>query len=360
MPAHTPPIGTVSIQTQGCKLNQADTEKLLRRFLQAGYGVVGPDEPADVRIVNTCTVTHLANGKARQAIRSARRKDSAALVVATGCYAQRAPDELAALGAADLVVGNSDKDSLVEMVLAARGDPVVPSAAGQELPPSLRTGTFNRTRAMLKIQEGCDQVCAYCIVPKVRGRERTIPPDLLVEQVTERVRQGYKEVVLTGTQLGSYGHELSGPNLKTMLERLLRETGVQRLRVSSLQPQEISEELLKLWEDRRMCPHFHMPLQSGSTPVLRRMRRRYTKDQYALAVEMVRAMVKGVAVTADVIVGFPGEEETHFQETLRFAGAMSFASIHVFPFSTRPGTSAAHMGPQVDAEAKRRRMADMR
>jgi len=359
-------LGTVSILTHGCKLNQADSEALARRFVQAGYRLVGPADPADIYVINTCTVTHVADSKARQALRAAHRQNPSALVVATGCYAQRAPKELAGLEAVSLVVGNSEKERLVEAVLAAREYQSVPRSAGRDTPNrsekwqgAMEAHPPGRTRAMVKIQEGCNQVCAYCIVPKVRGRERSISADVLVSQVKHRVEEGYKEVVLTGTQLGSYGFDLEAINLKGLLERLLKETEVARLRVSSLQPQEIARELLQLWEDPRLCPHFHMPLQSGSDHVLKRMRRRYTAAQYAEAVDRVRCKVPGVAVSADVIVGFPGEEEWQFQESLHFAQRMEFASIHVFPYSVRPGTSAAYMGPRVDERAKRERMEEM-
>ena len=352
-------LGTVSIQTHGCKLNQADSAAIARGFIQAGYKVVGPSEPADIHVVNTCTVTHVADGKARQALRAAHRKDTSALVVATGCYAQHAPEELARVKGVGLVVDNSKKDRLVEMVLAARGDRPIPSAIDAESPPLTIGLGLGRTRAMVKIQEGCDQVCAYCIVPKVRGRERSIPPETLKSQISQYVKEGYKEVVLTGTQLGSYGFDLDGINLSGLLEYLLRETSVERLRVSSLQPQEITWELLRLWDDPRLCPHFHMPLQSGSDYVLKRMRRRYTASQYSDAVERVRHSVEGVSITADVIVGFPGEDEGDFRESLRTVQDMDFASMHVFPYSVRPGTSAAFMGPQVDEKLKRERMGEM-
>ncbi len=348
-------LGRVCIQTHGCKLNQADSEALGRSFLQAGYTLVDPSQPADVYIINSCTVTHVADGKARQALRGGRRGNPSALVVATGCYAQRAPNELERMGAVDLVVGNDKKDLLAEIVMAARGDRPVPCTVGDDLPLPM----VGRSRAMVKIQEGCNQVCAYCIVPKVRGRERSVPPEVLLKQVRRRVDEGYKEVVLTGTQLGSYGYDLVGSDLRGLVARLLRETSLERLRVSSLQPQEITWDLLGLWQDHRLCPHFHIPLQSGSDPVLRRMRRRYTTAEYAKAVERVRATVPGVAITADVIVGFPGEEETHFRESLRFAQQMEFASMHVFPYSVRPGTSAAYMGPRVNEEGKRARMEEM-
>ena len=352
-------LGTVSIQTHGCKLNQADSAAIARRFIQAGYKVVGPSEPADIHVVNTCTVTHVADGKARQALRAAHRKDPSALVVATGCYAQHEPEELARVKGVGLVVNNSKKDRLVEMVLAARGDRPTPSAIDAESPPLPIGLGLGRTRAMVKIQEGCDQICAYCIVPKVRGRERSIPPETLKSQISQYVKEGYKEVVLTGTQLGSYGFDLDSINLSGLLEYLLRETSVERLRVSSLQPQEVTWELLRLWDDPRLCPHFHMPLQSGSDYVLKRMRRRYTASQYSDAVERVRHSVEGVSITADVIVGFPGEDEGNFRESLRTVQDMDFASMHVFPYSVRPGTSAAFMGPQVDEKLKRERMGEM-
>ena len=352
-------LGTVSIESHGCKLNQADSEALARRFIQAGYTLAGPSEPADIYVINTCTVTQVADGKARHALRAARAKTPSSLVVATGCYAERVPQEVSGVKGVDMVVGNSGKGDLVEMVLAARGDQVVPCAVGDDLPGFPGARAAIRTRAMVKIQEGCNQVCAYCIVPKVRGRERSIPTGVLLDEVRQRVEEGYREVVLTGTQLGSYGFDLSDADLRGLLKLLLLETKVERLRVSSLQPQEINRELLELWRDPRLCPHFHMPLQSGNDSVLKRMRRRYTTAQYAGAVQRVRAMVPGVSITADVVVGFPGEGEGEFQESLRFAREMEFASMHVFPYSVRPGTSAAHMGPQVEHRTKRGRMEEM-
>ena len=352
--------GTVCIRTQGCKLNQADSESLARRFIQAGYRLVSPSESADIYVVNTCTVTHVADAKARQAIRAAHRENPSALVVATGCYAQRAPGKLADVEGVDLIVGNTEKDRIVEMVLAARGEgQPVPWAVGKEPSPISKGDGFVRTRAMVKIQEGCNQVCAYCIVPKVRGRERSIRPEVLLSEVRRRLDDGYKEVTLIGTQLGSYGFDLAGADLKGLLELLLREDRLERLRVSSLQPQEITGELLQLWEDGRLCPHFHIPLQTGSEYLLKRMRRRYTPRQYIEAVKRVRAEVPGAAITADVIVGFPGEGEAEFRESLQFAGTMEYASMHVFPYSVRPGTSAAHMGPRVDERTKGRRMKEM-
>ena len=351
--------GTVSIQTHGCKLNQADSEVLAAKFLQAGYRLVDSSEPADICIVNTCTVTHVADSKARQALRAAHRQNPSSLVVATGCYAQRASAELSKVTGVDMVLGNRDKDRLVDLAITARGVQTVPGPGDHER-SSLSLGrSLGRTRAMIKIQEGCDQVCAYCIVPKVRGRERSVPPHVILSQVNQRIEEGYKEVVLTGTQLGTYGFDIEGASLVGLAELLLLRTKIERLRVSSLQPQEISSELLELWGDPRLCPHFHMPLQSGSDHVLKRMRRRYSAKQYAQAVELVRSRVPAVAITTDVIVGFPGEGEPQFQESLKFAEGIEFASMHVFPYSARPGTSAAYMTPRIDDTAKRARMNEM-
>ena len=349
------PQRTVSIRTHGCKLNQADSDALARRFIRAGYRIVGPSQPADVCVVNTCTVTHVADRKARQALGAARRRSPQSLVVATGCYAQRASGELDGLESVDLVVGNTGKDRLVDLVAAARGGPPEPLAAGADGGSSPLPGAGVRTRAMVKIQEGCDQVCAYCIVPKVRGRERSVPPERLLRRVMDRVEEGYREVVLTGTQLGTYGFDLDGADLRSLIELLLARSGIERLRVSSLQPQEISPQLLDLWADPRLCPHFHMPLQSGSDHVLKRMRRRYTAEQYVQAVDLVRASVPRASITADVIVGFPGEDGAQHRQSLGLAQGIEFASLHVFPFSTRPGTSAAYMGPPVATETKRSR-----
>ena len=356
MTAEPPPANrpSVAIETHGCKLNQADSQLLARRFLEAGYRLVASDDPADVYVVNSCTVTHVADRKARHALRAARRRNPQATIVATGCYAQRSPEALGRLEEVDLIMGNTQKASLVAKVMEWRRDAPVPCATGSDTDPI--TLSALRTRAMVKIQEGCDQVCAYCIVPKVRGRERSIPPDEIIAGISHQVAQGYNEVVLTGTQLGSYGFEIPDITLARLLERILAETNVARVRVSSLQPQEISPRLLSLWSDPRLCPHFHMPLQSGSDRVLKRMRRRYTSRIYSDAANITRQRVPDVSITADVIVGFPGETEEDFQQTYALCDRIGFAAMHIFPYSPRPGTSAAHFEGKVGQELKSRRV----
>lgn len=360
-PDQLPPlVGTVAIETHGCKLNQADSAQLAREFANRGYTTVDSVADADIVVVNTCTVTATADSKARQALRAARRHNPDAVVVAAGCYPERAAEALRAMPEVSLVVGNRDKSELVSLAVSAaaqRGHTVV--RFGPDGITAGGTGILARNRAMIKIQEGCDQVCAYCIVPKVRGRERSISPDTLVEAVRRNVAAGMKEVVLTGTQLGTYGFDLDGVNLPGLLDRILDETDVTRLRVSSLQAHEISLELLARWDDARLCPHFHIPLQSGSDRVLKAMRRRYDTERFRRAVELVRETAPDAGITTDVIVGFPGEDADEHVKSLEFAEAMQFADMHVFPYSQRPGTSAHHFAAQVGAEEKRRRAGEM-
>ena len=360
-PDQLPPlVGTVAIETHGCKLNQADSAQLAREFANRGYATVDSVADADIVVVNTCTVTATADSKARQALRAARRHNPDAVVVAAGCYPERAAEALRAMPEVSLVVGNRDKSELVSRAVSAaaqRGYTV--ERFGPDGIIAGGTGILARSRAMIKIQEGCDQVCAYCIVPKVRGRERSISPDTLVEAVRRNVAAGMKEVVLTGTQLGTYGFDLDDVNLPSLLDRILDETDVARLRVSSLQAHEISLELLSRWDDARLCPHFHVPLQSGSDWVLKAMRRRYDTERFRRAVELVRETAPDAGITTDVIVGFPGEDADEHVKSLEFAEAMQFADMHVFPYSQRPGTSAHHFAAQVGAEEKRRRAGEM-
>ena len=384
----TPPR-TVAIHTHGCKLNQADSQSLARRFREAGYRVVEPSAPADVVVLNTCTVTATADAKARQFLRAARRRNPAAVVVATGCYAQRAPSELEGLAEVSLVIGNTGKTGLVESANAAleaqipsldAPTPSFPRKRESTQPAGERpqhphpnpppegerivvegegTRTIGRTRAMVKIQEGCDQVCAYCIVPKVRGRERSIPPEAIIAEINRHSGDGYREVALTGTQLGTYGFDLPNTNLQRLLERILDETAVERLRVSSLQAHEITALLQELWRDTRLMPHFHIPLQSGCDSTLRAMRRRYDTAQFAASVELVRRLYPGAGITTDIIVGFPGETAADFAASLGFAETMQFSDIHAFPYSPRPGTSAVYFKEQVAEPEKRARMEEM-
>jgi len=342
-------VPSIALDTVGCKLNQAESQLFARQFAKAGYRLVTADDGADVYILNTCTVTHVADGKCRRLLNQARRRNPNALVVAVGCYVERARQDLAGLNGVDLVLDNSQKMNLVSL-LEESGHLVRPESGST-------TNADFRTRAFVRVQDGCNNFCAYCIVPLVRGRERSIPVDRILAEVEQRVAGGDKEAVLTGTEIGAYSDE--GIGLEGLLKRILEETEIARLRLSSLQPQEISAELVGLWHDERLCRHFHLSLQSGSNAVLERMGRRYTAADYKQAVDLIREAVPGVAVTTDVIVGFPGETEAEFQESYNFAKQMQFARIHVFPYSPRPETKAAAMPDQVEDKVKRERSRKM-
>jgi threonylcarbamoyladenosine tRNA methylthiotransferase MtaB len=335
----------VTFHTLGCKLNQAETELLARQFSEAGYCVVSGGG-ADIYVLNTCTVTHIADRKSRRFLRLWRKRNPQAFIVAAGCYAERVSQELAQVGA-DLVVGNEQKMHL----LGALKDVPIPVAC-------CSTGQFvadgvSRVRSFIKIQDGCNDTCAYCIVPRVRGREHCLPMADIINEVKARVAAGYKEVVLTGTKIGDYGY--NGANLKQLVEQVLAATGVERLHLSSLQPHNISPELLSLWQDHRLCSHFHLALQSGSDAVLGRMRRCYSTEDYRQAVSLIRKAVPDVAITTDIMVGFPGESAEEFEESYRFCQEIDFANIHVFNYSSRPGTLAARMMKQIGDRLKKER-----
>ena len=349
----------IALETLGCKLNQSETEALARRFAAAGHQLVRQVEDADIYILNTCTVTQTADSKSRRLLRQARRRNPRAFIVVTGCYSDRAPVELAKLDEVDLVTGNGGKSSLLERLeefhsVNRASLPGVRKLRSAGLPSAtaIHDATL-RTRTFIKIQDGCCNFCASCIVPYVRRGEKSVPPDEVLEQVKQRVAEGYREVVLTGTRIGAY--ESGGLMLKDLVARILKDTEINRLRLSSLQPRELSAALLALWKDPRLCRHFHLSLQSGSDSVLARMRRRYTGAEYEQAVGWIRAMVPGVAITTDIIVGFPGETDREFAESMEFCRKMEFARIHVFPFSARSGTEAAAMPGQVPENVKKER-----
>lgn len=335
----------IAIGTLGCKLNQAETEILVQQLAAAGYIIVPSVEEADVYILNTCTVTHIADRKARHLLRQAHRLNSHARLVTVGCYAD--PDELGKIEGIGLVLGNEDKADLPER-LAGLGLVANPSGLRYD-------GT--RTRTFLKVQDGCHSFCAYCIVPFVRSNETSVPSQEVLAEIRSRVAEGYKEVVLTGTEIGSYCFD--GVSLRGLLKQILAETDIERVRLSSLQPPEITPELIELWRNDRLCPHFHLSLQSGSDSVLARMKRQYNTGDYERAVALIREVVPEAAITTDVIIGFPGETDAEFQESYEFCQRMKFARIHVFGYSKRRGTAAATMPHQVPDKVKKERSREM-
>ncbi len=342
----------IAFNTLGCKLNQAETESISWQFVDAGYQIVESIENADIYILNTCTVTNLADAKSRHLIRQAHRRNPEALIIVCGCYVEREQERITRIPGVSLVVNNANKSripSLLEKYLIKKEK--TSSLSSQNWPIRFRTRSF------IKIQEGCNSYCSYCIVPLVRSREYSTPTPQVLATIQKRISEGYKEIVLTGTNVGAYYD--NGHNLQHLLKSVLTETSISRIRLSSLQPQEISREILLLWQDSRLCPHFHLSLQSGCNTTLRRMKRRYSIEQYRDSVSLIRNTVPDAAITTDVIVGFPGEDAIEFEESYCTCQNMRFARIHIFPFSARPGTDAAMMSDTVADNIKKERTQKM-
>ena len=346
----------VYLDTVGCRLNQAEIERMAREFRAAGHTLVGVPEEADLVVLNTCAVTQAAVADSRQKARQAARAGAKALVL-TGCWATLEPQAAAALPAVTQVVPNPHKDRLVPQVLGL-------SPQAFDLEPIAREplpGARLRTRAFVKVQDGCDNRCTFCVTTLARGPGRSRPVAEVLADVRAALRGGAQEVVLTGVHLGSWGHDLTPPRtLRHLVQAVLRETEVPRLRLSSLEPWDLDEAFFALWEDPRLARHLHLPLQSGSAATLRRMARKTTPEAFARLVETARRLIPEVAITTDVMVGFPGETEAEFAESLAFVRQMAFAGGHVFTYSERPGTAAAHMPNPVPHAVRKARNAQMR
>lgn len=350
----------VYLQALGCKLNESELEAWARDFTARGDQIVTDPRDADTIVLNTCTVTAQAARKSRNLSRHLARANSNAQIVLTGCYASMSSEQAQGLPNVAFVVPNADKDALVKITRERVGDfPYAPSFPS----PSANEQVSLRTRAFVKIEDGCNMSCTYCIIPLARGRARSRPQNEIIDAIKSLVDGGYQEVILTGVQISDYRlQERESGNgrlrgLCDLVSEILRETPLPRLRLTSIAPWDLDDELLDMFSDTRLCRHLHLSLQSGSNTVLRRMRRPYTVEQFADAVEMARAMIPHVAITTDVIVGFPGEADVEFQESLEFVERMNFARVHVFPYSAREGTVAAqlplHLSDLVkDARAK--------
>ena len=342
----------VYLESLGCKLNQCERDALAAQFAEAGHTVVLEPEQADVCVVNTCAVTHVAARKSRQRLRHMQRRSPAARLVATGCYVSMGDDGLAA----DLCIDNQAKDALVLRVEELLKEWDIPPATAD---PSGGEALRPRTRPMVKIQDGCDNACAYCIVHVLRGKQRSRSRDSILAQIADLIRQGYREVVLTGVHIGSYGRD-HGDSLKDLVNAILCHTPPDRLRLSSLEPWDIDPAFFALWQDPRLCRHLHLSLQSGCDRTLARMNRSYTAAQYVDLVAAAREAIPDLAVTTDVIAGFPGETEADFAESAALVARIGFARTHVFVYSPRPGTLAADMPEQVDPQVRSRRAALLR
>ena len=291
--------------------------------------------------------------KARKSLRKIKKDNPSTLTVLTGCYAERDKENIIKSKIADLVYGNFQKDNLIKDIS---------NHLGYQLPPidnPIKTGNLlDRTRASVKIQEGCNQICAYCIVPKVRGREKSIDKNIITNEINDLHERGYKEIILTGTQLGTYGFDLINENLETLIKFIMTETSIERLRISSIQAHEISEDLLEIYRQysHRICNHFHLALQSGSNNILKLMRRKYNNNDYLKAVNLIKSNLINPSISTDVIVGFPGETEKDFNDTLKIIKSSKFSKIHLFPYSDRPGTSSYYFKDKIKPEIKKERM----
>jgi threonylcarbamoyladenosine tRNA methylthiotransferase MtaB len=339
----------IFLDTIGCRLNQAEIETMARQFRVAGHEVVATPDLAEMAVVNTCAVTTQAASDSRGKIRSIARA-GVNEIVATGCWSTLQPKEAAALPNVLRVVTNDRKDDLVAGLLDLPKD-------NFELEPLSRTplpGLHRRTRAFIKVQDGCDNYCTFCITTVARGESRSRPLADVIDDINFAIAGGTKEIVLTGVHLGSWGQEL-GHHLRDLVEAILRETDAPRLRLSSLEPWDLDADFFSLWQDMRLMPHLHLPLQSGSESTLKRMARKTTPESFRELVSAARAVMPDVAITTDIIAGFPGETEEEFLETLSFVKEINFAGGHVFTYSPRPGTGAAKMKGQVQPELRKKR-----
>ena len=356
-------VGTFFIQNFGCRATQADGAALEASLLDRGFQCAGRD-CAELVILNTCTVTAAADEDVRHAVRRVRRENPGARIVVTGCYAQRAPEEIAALPGVSWVIGNSHKNQIPDLLSAPDGETpyhgqirVGDIFAQQKFVAAvIEDAASDRTRPNLKIQDGCNNRCSFCIIPFVRGRSRSARPDWVVEQVRALAAR-YREVVLSGINLGRWGRDLDpGLRLTALLHRLLDETDVERLRLSSVEPMDFSDDLLGLMASSpRIAKHVHAPLQTGSDAVLRRMHRKYRPRHYVDRIRKARALMPGAAIGADVMVGFPGETDAEFEENRAFIASLPFTYLHVFTYSERPGTPAAAASGQVPIPVRKER-----
>ncbi|HGH0786082.1 TPA: tRNA (N(6)-L-threonylcarbamoyladenosine(37)-C(2))-methylthiotransferase MtaB [Staphylococcus pseudintermedius] len=355
-------MSTVAFHTLGCKVNHYETEAIWQLFKDAEYNRVDFEQNADVFVINTCTVTNTGDKKSRQIIRRAIRQNPDAVICVTGCYAQTSSAEIMEIPGVDIVVGTQDRHKLLDYIDTYQDERqpingvsnIMKNRTYEELDVPYFT---DRTRASLKIQEGCNNFCTFCIIPWARGLMRSRDPKKVIEQATQLVNSGYKEIVLTGIHTGGYGQDLKDYNLAQLLRDLETVDDLERIRISSIEASQLTDEVIEvLQQSQKVVRHLHIPLQSGSDSVLKRMRRKYSMAHFSERIQKLHAALPGLAVTSDVIVGFPGETEAEFQETYDFIVNHHFSELHVFPYSPRIGTPAARMDDQIDEEIKNERV----
>ena len=352
-----------AIHTLGCRVNQYESEAIGEMMVKAGYELVPFSEFADCYIINTCTVTGMSDKKSRQIIRRAKHVNPEAVVVVTGCYAQTAPDEIQKIDGVNIIVGTNDRKKIPQLVENAQNDSVCTVGNIMDVREfeELDVETyFERTRAFLKIQDGCNQFCSYCIIPYARGRVRSRKKENIISEVKRLAENGYREFVLSGIHVASYGIDLGDTNLLDIIKSIHKIDGVERIRIGSVEPSIITDEFVaELAKIPEFCPHFHISLQSGCDKTLKAMNRRYTADEYMKSVEAVRKNLDNPAISTDVMVGFSGETEGDFVKSCEFVEKVGFSKLHVFPYSVRRGTRAENFEGAVSPEEKDRRCAEM-
>lgn len=351
----------VAFHTLGCKVNKYETEAMEELFKTSGYEIVKEDDIADIYVINTCTVTNLSASKSRQFIRKAKRLNANAVVAVVGCYSQVSPDEVAEIDGVDVIIGTNKRNQIVSLCEEAKDKKmqiniVKDSNEYKEFEEINVTGMESMTRAYIKVQDGCNQFCSYCIIPYARGRIRSRDAYDIVEEIKELSDKGFKEVVLTGIHVASYGKDLNNMDLATLIENIAKIDGIKRIRLSSIEQSIITDEFMeRIVNTNKVCDHFHLSLQSGSDSVLERMNRKYTSNEYYEKVKLIRKYMPNAGITTDIIVGFPQETDEEFKETLDFVKKVKFSKIHVFKYSPREGTIAAKMTGQIDGNIKNER-----
>ena len=355
-------IKKVAFCSLGCKVNQYETNAMAQKFLEEGYEVVDFSEYADIYIVNTCTVTSIADRKSRQMLRRAKEINENSILVACGCYAQVAPKEIEKIEEIDLIIGNNEKKNIIEIIenhIKENGiEQQVSDVLHQEEYVEFGPTTYTeKTRAVIKVQDGCDRFCSYCLIPFARGHIRSRSIENVIQEVEEIVSKGFNEIIVTGIHVASYGRDFkNGVTLIDLLEKINKVEGLHRIRLSSIEPIIMTDEFIdRLSKLEKVCDHFHLSLQSGCTDTLKRMNRRYTAEEFMEATERLRAKFPNAALTTDVIVGFPGETDEEFNQTYNFLKKIKFYQMHIFKYSPRKGTKAAVMPNQVDGKIKEER-----
>jgi threonylcarbamoyladenosine tRNA methylthiotransferase MtaB len=352
---------SVAFLTLGCRVNQYETEAISEAFINDGYLMVDFEEKADVYVINTCTVTNMGDKKSRQMIRKAKKKNPQGVIVVAGCYSQVAPGEVAAIEGVDIIVGTSGKSDiprLVEEYLESRSQiNNVQNIMDIKRFEEMEIDEYqDRTRAFLKIQDGCDRYCSYCLIPYARGHIRSRSPENIIHEVEKLAANGFKEIILSGIHVASYGKDIGGITLTDIIEKISAIAGIERIRIGSIDPTFFDDNTVnRLGKVENLCPHFHLSLQSGCNETLKRMNRHYTTEEYKAIVEDLRKTIPDVSVTTDVIVGFPGETEDEFETTYSFLQELALSKMHVFKFSPRKGTRAAEMDNQIDTAVKDKR-----